>query len=104
MTVFSTNVDGDNDSDVPLGQPVDIDGVKVWYFPSKRLRRIYWSPSMKKALEKQIPDFDILHLHSIFLWPTWAAARSARRRTDRPATDSGSPHSAWSGTRERAEG
>ena len=79
VTVFTTNVDGDNDSDVPLGQPVDIDGVKVWYFPSKRLRRIYWSPPMKKALEKQIPDFDILHLHSIFLWPTWAAARSARR-------------------------
>jgi glycosyltransferase involved in cell wall biosynthesis len=72
-------VNGDNDSDVPLGQPVDIDGVKVWYFPSKRLRRLYWSPPMKKALEKHIPNVDILHLHSIFLWPTWAAARSARR-------------------------
>jgi glycosyltransferase involved in cell wall biosynthesis len=79
VSVFTTNVDGDNDSDVPLGQPVDIDGVKVWYFPSKRLRRLYWSPPMKRALENQIPDFDILHLHSIFLWPTWAVARSARR-------------------------
>jgi glycosyltransferase involved in cell wall biosynthesis len=79
VSVFTTNVDGDKNSDVPLGQPVDIDGVKVWYFPSKRLRRIYWSPMMKNALEKHIPDFDILHLHSIFLWPTWAAARSARR-------------------------
>jgi glycosyltransferase involved in cell wall biosynthesis len=75
--VFTTNVDGDSDSDVPLGQPVDIDGVKVWYFPSKRLRRLYWSPRMKKELEKQIQNFDILHLHSIFLWPTWAAARLA---------------------------
>jgi glycosyltransferase involved in cell wall biosynthesis len=79
VSVFTTNVDGDNDSDVPLGQPVDIDGVKVSYFPSKRLRRLYWSPPMKKALEKQIQKVDILHLHSIFLWPTWAAARSARR-------------------------
>ena len=79
VSVFTTNVDGDKDSDVPLGQPVDMDGVKVWYFPSKHLRRLYWSPPMKKTLEQQIPDFDILHLHSIFLWPTWAAARSARR-------------------------
>lgn len=79
MSVFTTNVDGDKDSDVPLRQPVDIDGVQIWYFPSKRLRRLYWSPSMKKALEKQIGYFDILHLHSIFLWPNWAAARLARK-------------------------
>jgi glycosyltransferase involved in cell wall biosynthesis len=76
--VFTTNVNGDNDSNVPLGQPVDIDGVKVWYFPSMRLRRIYWSPPLQRELEKQINEFDILHLHSIFLWPTWAAARAAR--------------------------
>jgi glycosyltransferase involved in cell wall biosynthesis len=79
VNVFTTNVDGDKDSDVPLGQPVDLDGVKIWYFPSKRLRRIYWSPPMQKELEKQIKDFNILHLHSIFLWPTWAAARVARK-------------------------
>jgi glycosyltransferase involved in cell wall biosynthesis len=79
VRVFTTNVDGDKDSDVPLGQPVDIDGVQVWYFPSKLLRRLYWSPRMKKELEKQIRNFDILHLHSIFLWPTWAAARLARK-------------------------
>lgn len=75
--VFTTNVDGDSDSDIPLGAPVELDGVNVWYFPSRRLRRLYWSPPMKEALEKQMQDFDILHLHSIFLWPTWAAARIA---------------------------
>ena len=31
--VFTTNVDGPGDSAVPLGRPVDLDGVKVWYFP-----------------------------------------------------------------------
>jgi len=77
--VFTTNVDGPCDSDVPLGVPVDIDGVKVWYFPSKRLRRLYWSPPMARALAEKTSHFDLLHLHSIFLWPTWAAARVARR-------------------------
>lgn len=77
--VFTTNVDGPRDSDVPLGVPVDLDGVKVWYFPSRRLRRLYWAPEMGRALEDQVPRFDVLHLHSVFLWPTTAAARTARR-------------------------
>ncbi|MGB5616533.1 MAG: glycosyltransferase, partial [Desulfobacterales bacterium] len=75
--VFTTNVNGPNDSDVPLGTPVDIDGVNVWYFSSPLLRRLYWSPSMNKALKKRIKQFNLVHLHSIFLWPTWAGARAA---------------------------
>ncbi len=77
--VFTTNVDGTGDSDVPLCQPVDIDGVKLWYFPSRILRRLYWSPQMKKALSREVPNFDVVHLHSIFLWPIWTAARIAER-------------------------
>jgi glycosyltransferase involved in cell wall biosynthesis len=76
--VFTTNVDGESDSDVPLGVPVQLDGVNVWYFPSKRLRRLYWAPRMMRALKAQVPQFDVVHLHSVFLWPTWAAARVAR--------------------------
>ena len=75
--VFTTNVDGAGDSDVPLCQPVDIDGVRVWYFPSRILRRLYWSPQMKVALSREVPGFDVVHLHSVFLWPTWASARVA---------------------------
>jgi len=33
---------------------------------------------MKRALKEHISSFDILHLHSIFLWPTSAAASVAR--------------------------
>jgi glycosyltransferase involved in cell wall biosynthesis len=76
--VFTTNVNGPGDSPVPLGQAVDLDGVKVWYFPSRRLRRLYWSPPMARALRREIGCFDLVHLHSVFLWPTWAAARAAR--------------------------
>ena len=47
--VFTTNVDGDRDSEVPLGEPVDLDGVQVTYFPSRRLRRLYYSPEMRSA-------------------------------------------------------
>lgn len=76
--VFTTNVDGETESKVPLGVPVDFDGVKVWYFPVPALRRLYWSPQMRAALRKHLSGFDIVHTHSVFLWPTWAAARVAR--------------------------
>jgi glycosyltransferase involved in cell wall biosynthesis len=34
---------------------------------------------MGRALEAECGAFDLVHLHSVYLWPTWAAARSARR-------------------------
>jgi glycosyltransferase involved in cell wall biosynthesis len=77
--VYTTSVDGDGDSDVPLERPVDLDGVKVTYFPSRHFRRLYYSPRMAAALRGRVREFDLLHLHSVFLWPTWAAARQARK-------------------------
>jgi glycosyltransferase involved in cell wall biosynthesis len=76
--VFTTNVDGPDDSPVPLSVPQNLDGVWVTYFPSQNIRRLYWSPPMARALTQKIQDFDLVHLHSVFLWPTWAAARVAR--------------------------
>jgi glycosyltransferase involved in cell wall biosynthesis len=78
--VFTTNVDGPGDSDVPLERPVDLEGVQVTYFPSKRLRRLYWSPPMGQALFARAADYDLMHVHAIYLWPTWTAARAARAR------------------------
>ena len=49
VDVFTTNVDGDGESDVPLRQRVELDGVGVYYFSSP-IRRLYWSPQMRSAL------------------------------------------------------
>lgn len=78
--VFTTNVDGPGNSAVPLGRPVDVEGVQVTYFPSSALRRLYWSPSMRQALQSKVGAFDLIHVHAVFLWPTWAAAGVARAR------------------------
>ena len=67
--VCTTNVDGDKDSYVPLCQAVDVDGVKVHYFSSHFLRRLYFSIQMVIFLKQVIRDYDVVHLHSIFLWP-----------------------------------
>jgi len=80
VEVFTTNVDGPSVSDVPLDRPVMMDGVQVHYFPASTPRRLYYSPAMAKALANQSHPFDLVHLHSVFLWPTWAAARAAKKQ------------------------
>jgi glycosyltransferase involved in cell wall biosynthesis len=75
--VFTTSVNGSLDSDVPHSRPVDLAGVQVHYFRSRWLRRLYYSIDLKGQLDAMAGDFDIVHLHSVFLFPTWAGARAA---------------------------
>ncbi len=77
VTVFTT--DTDLRGLVPIARPIDRDGVAVWYFAVRGPRRLYWAPALGTTLQRHIAGFDLLHLHSVFLWPTSAAARVARR-------------------------
>lgn len=76
--VFTTNVDGSAITATPIATPVNLDGVQIRYFPCPLFRRHYWSPALGQALRDEIGTFRLVHLHSVFLWPTWAAARAAR--------------------------
>jgi glycosyltransferase involved in cell wall biosynthesis len=77
VAVFTTDADGAGRLDVPTGRAVDREGVAVQYFPVGSPRRLFRSPSMGRALAARIGEFDAVHLHSAFLWPTLAAARAA---------------------------
>ncbi len=79
ICVYTTNIDGDRDSDVPLGTSVDMDGVSVHYFRVPALRRLCWSPALARQFRRSVAEFDLVHLHSVFLWPTYSAARAAHR-------------------------
>lgn len=79
VEVFTTSIDGPTNSAVPHGVPVDFDGVTVRYFASHILRRLAFAPSLVPALRRELVAADLVHLHSVFLWPTWAAARLAHR-------------------------
>lgn len=76
VDVFTTNVDGNATLDVPTDRAVDLDSVQVRYFPSP-LPRLYWSPSMGRAL-RSVGEYDVVHVHAVYLWPGVAAARAAR--------------------------
>jgi glycosyltransferase involved in cell wall biosynthesis len=75
VSVLTTSVDGPNDSPVPHAQAVLLDGVKIWYFPSRFLRKLYFSWAMWRWLKAHITQFDVVHLHAVFLFPTNMAAR-----------------------------
>ena len=79
VTVFTTDVHGRGRLSVPLGEPVAIDGVEVRYFPVLPPGRLYLSPRLGRAARDEVSRFDAVHLHSVFLWPTSAAARAAER-------------------------
>lgn len=77
VTVFTT----DAHTDAGLGTPVVadrvLDGVRVRTFPARFPRRLAHAPALATALRREITGFDLVHLHSVFLWPTMAAARFA---------------------------
>lgn len=78
VDVFTTSIDGPHNSDVPLGEPVSLDGVQVRYFSSPGLRRLFRAPAMARALDVNIKTYDVVHLHTLYQWPTWTAACAAR--------------------------
>jgi glycosyltransferase involved in cell wall biosynthesis len=80
VTVMTTNIDGRGVLDVPVDRSVDMDGVEVRYFPVQRPRWYYFSRPLGHALRERVGGFDIVHIHSIFLWPTTIAAYWSRRR------------------------
>src|SRR5262245_50376220 len=79
VQVFTTNIDGPGITPAPIATPVNLDGVQIRYFPCPLIRRLYWAPALERALQHAIGNIDIVHVHTVFLWPTWAAARAARR-------------------------
>ena len=77
--VLTTSVDGPHNSEVPYDRPVDLDSVQIHYCRSNVLRRLYWSPDLYTQCNEMVSGFDAVHLHSVFLFPTWAGARASGR-------------------------
>jgi glycosyltransferase involved in cell wall biosynthesis len=80
VTVFSTDADGDGRLDVPLDRTVATDGVAWRWFPVGTPRGFRTSWSMARALRDEIDRFDVVHVHSLYFFPTAVAAHWSRVR------------------------
>lgn len=82
VTVYTTNIDGDYNLDMPIGVPVIRDGVKIFYFKGFRnrfLRSWFYSSGMRKALAENGGNFDIFHITSTFLFASVLGAHYAKK-------------------------
>lgn len=78
VAVYATDfaVNGEDGRAVDLARYPAID---VRLFPVQAPRAWKRSAAMGHALRAHIRDFDIVHLHSLYLYHNWAATRAARR-------------------------
>ena len=77
VDVFTTLMDGVRNLDIDAGVRIDVDAVGVYYFPAAPPRRWYYSAQLSTALRTQVCDYDIVHIHALFLHPISASASAA---------------------------
>ena len=91
VTVFATNSNLDEDLDVPVDQPVEVDGVEVWYFrrtePIKdhlpwfkylsQSSGYMYTPALRGVMQTMLPDVDIVHTHMPYTYPSRVGAQLA---------------------------
>ena len=78
VTVLTTNANGDEPLNVPLEEPLNVDGVTVYYYPIKNglPRSFFYSPSLARACEDMIREHDIVVLETLFTHPTGPAVKA----------------------------
>ncbi|RLC74882.1 MAG: hypothetical protein DRI61_15885, partial [Chloroflexi bacterium] len=65
--------------DVPVNVPIDIGGVKVYYFHTNFPSFLRYSRQLKIACKKMVTDFDIIHITSFWNYPGIPAAKEATK-------------------------
>lgn len=79
IDVATTNANGRELLQVPLGVAVAEKGVRTYYFPQQGRGSFAFSWPLTQWLWRRALDYDLVHVHSIFSYPTLAASRIAER-------------------------
>jgi glycosyltransferase involved in cell wall biosynthesis len=80
VEVFTTNIDGPSTLPVSVGVPQALGGATVTYFGAHWPRSYKASLGLARALHDRVDSFDVVHIHSLYLFHTSAASLCARRR------------------------
>src|SRR5437667_9422323 len=80
ITICTTNCDYPDGILRPAGtESVRGGAVNVHYFPVQ-VTPIKISIQLARFIDRKIEDFDVVHIHGLYRFPTTYAARSARKR------------------------
>ncbi len=83
-SLLTTNDDGPGLlADLPLGRWIDQDGVPLlafgrWSPPIPPLREFAVAPALSQWLAAHLADYDLLHVHALFSYPSTSAMAQAR--------------------------
>lgn len=79
VSIYTTNQDGPTKLDVPTASPVFKDRVEIRYFPIQHPRFWGFSLPLAEALRKAISEYDIVHIHSLYMFHNMVAAHYCRK-------------------------
>ena len=79
VCIYTTNYDVQSKLNVTIDRPVFTDGVKIRYFPIQHPRFWGFSIPLFMALQREIREFDIVHIHSLYLFHNLVAAHFCRK-------------------------
>ncbi|MFH1868867.1 MAG: glycosyltransferase [Candidatus Omnitrophota bacterium] len=74
LRVFTTDADIEKRLNVPLNTEQEVDGVRVIYHPVEFFKSYYYSSGLAARIKSEVSKFDIVHIHSVFLYPTYITA------------------------------
>lgn len=77
--IYTTNQDGPTELEVSAVSPILKDGVEIRYFPVQHPRFWGFSLPLARALRKVVREFDIVHIHSLYLFHNTVAAHYCRK-------------------------
>ncbi|SFE02798.1 Glycosyltransferase involved in cell wall bisynthesis [Chitinophaga sp. CF118] len=89
VTVYTTTANGKAELDVPVKQPVMVDGVTVQYFKRITGDHTHISPSLMAHTWATAKQYDVIHIHSWWNFLVLGAALMCRLRGIKPVL---SPH------------
>jgi glycosyltransferase involved in cell wall biosynthesis len=75
VLIATTDADGEGRLAVKSGKPVVYEGVPTIFFPRQFSEAFKYSHTLARWLNKNVSDFDIVHIHAVFSHSSLAAAR-----------------------------
>jgi glycosyltransferase involved in cell wall biosynthesis len=81
VEILTTNHDGCDVMNVPLGCESTYRDMPVWFFPCSRIRLkdFIYSPGMMEWLVQNVSKYDLVDIHYLFCYTTLIAARIAKK-------------------------